>query len=582
MVHSTSKISLPEATATPGAGPSKATKSAPPATTPNQVFVHPDGEPVHFFLQPDLPAELVTNFENAIASRGGRRVVSSPPERGGFIVVDPRTPTGMKFVKGDKRESKWRVVPYTFLRACIFKAEVLQPDEFKDVKPVFEQGTAALRIHIHPSLEAEIPENELEDFKFFITKHGGNTGATKRKADVIITSDEGVAEVRNQHSHSNTHVETVSWVESAIKKGKFKFTEGLSAEEIEVLQAKPPHAQVQRYEFAAAEDRELVAFLAEFYPAKGDPGRAFFRGYRYLCENLDRYPWAQKHSESSWQHHYVREKARFDDAIERYLDAHPELRRTEEDAEDHRLAVLGPVRRKPGPPKKIARKDRDEDERITKRLKRLSPKKKKKQDELASDDEVQLVESDGDYSPAPERKSKTAAKDGIKRTANAELEVIRAAQIEHPQSDDEEVDQLDEEDAEIAADPEADEPEDEQYEPNQDQDMDEPAEEDEVDELVDDFEDDPPQEVPAQESMGVEIDLPETTDSFPPIRVAPPERDEEDEEMPDEDVEPAVKAPVGKGKAKGKGKGKEAPAPKDVFAKAVRRTTRAQSKGAGK
>lgn len=101
-----------------------------------------------------------------------------------------------------------------------------------------------------------------------------------------------MAELRKQYAHSNIHVESVAWVKSTAKKGSVSFTEGLSPEEVEVLQAKPPHLRVpyvshlpkgpiseltmlfdRRYDFNDAEERELVEFLAEFYPAESDPGR---------------------------------------------------------------------------------------------------------------------------------------------------------------------------------------------------------------------------------------------------------------------------------------------------------------------
>lgn len=86
--------------------------------------------------------------------------------------MDPRTPMGAKFVKGDRQELKWRVVPYTFLRACIFKGEVLKPDDFKNVKPVFERDMAALKMHMHSSLMTAMSAKELDELKFLISVSG--------------------------------------------------------------------------------------------------------------------------------------------------------------------------------------------------------------------------------------------------------------------------------------------------------------------------------------------------------------------------------------------------------------------------
>ncbi|KAG8944845.1 hypothetical protein FRC04_001378 [Tulasnella sp. 424] len=572
MVFSTNNRSLPDLRETPGAGPSNSPKSAPPPTAQKQVFVHPDGEPVHFFLQPDLQPELLNNFENAITARGGSRVVSSPPKRGGFIVVDPRTPTGAKFVEGDKQELRWRVVPYTFLRASIFKAQLLKPDDLKNVKPVFEQGMVALKMHIHSTLQNAMSKEELDNFKLLITKYGGNSGASKSKADVIITSDDEVAALRKQYAHSNIHVESVAWVKSAAKKGSFTFTEGLSPEEVEVLQTKPPPRHVPRYNFNDAEERELVKFLAEFYPAESDPGRAQFRAYQHLRANLDRYPWAESHSESSWQHHYVREKERLDIAIERHLSAHPELQRTEEEAAEHREEVFGPARKRPGPPKgKSTFASDSEDARPKKRRKKRTPKDKK-QEETDSEEDVRMYSS-ADASPRPERESKTAAKRSITQVIEAGVNGAVNGQYIRPNEDEDEYKD------ELAADSEA-------------GDVAEPDEE--VDELVDDTSHGsivPDSAEPSQDEITEldppavnrdlsddEIDFPETTDSFPPIRVAPlpQDDDDEDDEMEPEPAPVKVKAPVVK-----KGKGKVEPAT-DAFARAVRRPAPSRSKAARK
>ncbi|KAG9049406.1 hypothetical protein FS837_010346 [Tulasnella sp. UAMH 9824] len=557
MVHNASKRSLPDLRETPGAGPSTSTNSAPPTTTSTQVFVHPDGEPVHFFLQQDLDPALLNNFENAITARGGHRVVSSPPERGGFIVVDPRTPMGAKFVKGDRQELKWRVVPYTFLRACIFKGELLKPDDFKNVKPVFEQDTAALKMHMHSSLMAVMSAKELDDLKFLISKHGGHSGASKSKADVIIASDDKLKDLRRQYDHSAVHVESVGWVKSAVKKGSFRFTEGLSPEEIQVVQAKPPHAPVARYDFTDPEEHELVKFLAEFYPATSDLGR----GYEHLVNNLDIYPWARKHSVTSWHHHYVRERERLDDAIDRYITAHPELQRTEEEAAEHRDEVFGPARRRPGPPKGRKKIDfDDEDERPAKRRKKKTAQDKKDQNDPEED--VGTRESP-DANPRPERKSKTEAKRSITQVAEAEVAFGANGQDGHA-DDEEEVDQLEDD---VVGEPEV-------------EDVDGPDEDEVRSQLVDDTSHGsivPDSVEPSQDEqpdvqnvdrdlLDAEIDFPETTDSFPPIRIAPPpEKEDEDEDELDSEVVIEVKAPAKKGK------GKTDPGSKDVFARAVRR-----------
>ncbi|KIO18502.1 hypothetical protein M407DRAFT_31828 [Tulasnella calospora MUT 4182] len=605
MVQSTSKRSLPDLHETPGAGPSTSTKSAPPVTTPTQVFVHPDGEPVHFFLQPDLEPELLNNFENAITSRGGRRVISSPPKRGGFIVVDPRTPSGAKFVKGDQQELKWRVVPYTFLRACIFKAQLLKPDDFKNVKPVFEQGSAALKMHIHSSLKEAMSMEELDDLKFLISKHGGNSGASKNKADVIIASNDKLKELRRHYEHSTIHVQSVSWVKSAIKKGTFKFTEGLSPEEIQILQARPPPLHVRRYDFTEPEEHGLIKFLAEFYPAESDPGRAQYRAYNHLCNNLGIYPWVGKHSESSWQHHYAREKKRLDEAIERYLCAHPELQRTEEEAAEHRDEVFGPARKRPGPPPKAKKKDSsdNEDERPKKRRKQRTSRDKKAE---SDSDEVVTMHTSADVSPRPERKSKMEAKRSITQVAQAEI-VVKGQYIRP--IDDEEVDQLDEDVVDEPAIENTDEPAIENTDEPPIENTDEPpientdeSDEDEVrSQLVEDTSHGsivPDSLEPSQDErpdvqnvdpdlMDAEIDFPETTDSFPPIRVAPPwDDDDEDEDELDSEVAIEVKAPVGKGKGKtesgSKGKGKTESSSKDVFARAVRRPVGSRTKSSKK
>ncbi|KAG8920504.1 hypothetical protein FRC00_009921 [Tulasnella sp. 408] len=605
MVRNTSKRSLPDLRETPGAGPSTSTNSAPPTTTSAQVFVHPDGEPVHFFLQPDLDQALLNNFENAITARGGHRVVSSPPERGGFIVVDPRTPQGAKFVRGDQKELKWRVVSYTFLRACIFKGEVLKPDDFKNVKPVFEREMAALKMHMHSSLMTVMSAQELDDLKFLISKHGGHSGATKSKANVIIASDDKLKDLRRQYDHSAVHVESVGWVKSAVKKGSFRFTEGLSPEEIQVLQAKPPHAPVARYDFTDPEEDGLVKFLAEFYPAKSDLGRAQHRGYEYLLNNvspklyvssttlsnpppqLDIYPWARKHPLTSWHHHYVRERKRLDEAIDRYIAAHPELQRTEEEAAEHRDEVFGPARRRPGPPKgrKKQLDSDDEDDRPKKRRKKRTSQNKK--DQTDPEEDVDMPVS-ADVSPRPERKSKTEAKRSITEVVEAEVAFATNEQGVRP-DDEEEVDQLEDDVVDEPGIEPVEEPGEDVEEPGED--VEEPDEDEVQSQLVDDISHGsivPDSAEPSQDErpgvqnfdrdlLDAEIDFPETTDSFPPIRIAPPPEDEdEDEDELDSEVAIEVKAPAKKGK------GKAESGSKDVFARAVRRPAGSRTRSSKK
>lgn len=175
-----------------------------------------------------------------------------------------------------------------------------------------------------------------------------------------------------------------------------------------------------------------------------------------------------------------------------------------------------------------------------------------------------------DASPRPERESKTAAKRSITQVVEAEVNAVNGQYI-RPNEDEEE--------DELAADLEAGE-------------VDEPNEE-EVDELVDDTSHGsivPDSAEPSQDEITEldppagnrdlsddEIDFPETTDSFPPIRVAPLAQDDDDE---DDEMEP--EAPVkAKAPAAKKGKGKVEPAA-DVFARAVRRPAPSRSKAARK
>ncbi|KAG8892425.1 hypothetical protein FRB99_002713, partial [Tulasnella sp. 403] len=307
------------------------------------------------------------------------------PPKSGYIIVDPRTTLGERFRSADKPDSLWRVVPYTFLRACIFKSAVLDANDFLKVKPIFEINLTALRMFLDERVVDYMDEPDLTEFKLNIAKYGGNSGTSINKAHVVIVDLSYLGEARRDFQNLPVRVESTQWVYESIINGFYEFT---SHSEIRLpdrsTSANPftlslivginTHRVLSRMEFTETEDRRLVKFLAMYYPIKGDKKRGGIAPYDHIVKHPDEYPWAQNHSASTWQNHYARKHAYFESLIEQYLDAHPKYRITDSDAEERRVS-LGLSKRKKAKAQK-------------------TPNRKRKRRRASSDGEIFVIDSD--------------------------------------------------------------------------------------------------------------------------------------------------------------------------------------------
>ena len=77
---------------------------------------------------------------------------------------------GKRYLRADmKNPSGWKVVSYTYLRVCVYRAELIDTEQFEGVIPIFEIDWKALKIHIHEKLmEALHSEDKLVGLKYTI------------------------------------------------------------------------------------------------------------------------------------------------------------------------------------------------------------------------------------------------------------------------------------------------------------------------------------------------------------------------------------------------------------------------------
>ncbi|KAG9038993.1 hypothetical protein FRB95_013671 [Tulasnella sp. JGI-2019a] len=337
---------------------SQARNASPATNTKKALFVYPDdNQPIHFFLEPEgIPKALRESFEQAIKRRGGRMMepdIAVPP-RGVIILVDPRTEQGQRYLNKAKPGKATKVVPYTFLRACILKDKVLDPSVFEDVIPIFEagprDGPLSLKIFIEQRLEKSLSQPEFDDLKLSIAMYGGHSGLPIGRAHVILARKEDVSSLRRDFS---IDVEPFEWIKASIKNKAYSFGEDYKPEssdddnppstpiKAEFKSRSPRKSETRTSEFTEEDERHLVEFLAELYPTKGrDNERTKLDAYVYLVTHPTLYSWSVRGGSSTWQNHYTRHQAMFDKKIDEYLDRHPAIVRTRKEAARVRAKVI--------------------------------------------------------------------------------------------------------------------------------------------------------------------------------------------------------------------------------------------------
>lgn len=155
----------------------------------------------------------------------------------GIILVDPRTPRGQRYLSSEVPDSGFRVLPYTYIRACILRGKLLSDyAAFRGVQPIFEcQDQSPLKIHIHKRLEMELSDEELANLKLDIAvsnfssliatwkfiwtygqKHGGNSATPATQADVILARNKDLKSLRQQWAPTGNQIHGRDWVQLCI------------------------------------------------------------------------------------------------------------------------------------------------------------------------------------------------------------------------------------------------------------------------------------------------------------------------------------------------------------------------------
>jgi len=178
-----------------------------------------------------------------------------------------------------------------------------------------------VEIWLHPTLD----QNVASDLAIEIEKAGGVTETTEEKARVIVvpnqTPREAVLfkELTHRFAHSgNTYVEGLEWVRDCLKKKKYEH----SIPEPRNMGGAKPGAK--RVEYTMEDDLHLVQYIGKRIPDAAKGGRTGNTLYIELCQRIDDYPWAARHSWQSWRNRYRSRQLIFDMDINKWLRLNPQ------------------------------------------------------------------------------------------------------------------------------------------------------------------------------------------------------------------------------------------------------------------
>ncbi|EJD53634.1 hypothetical protein AURDEDRAFT_156874 [Auricularia subglabra TFB-10046 SS5] len=280
------------------------------------VFETQPGEKARFFLQAGLSDETKQELTREIERHGGCLTDKVPIQ--GFVVIDPRSSGGQRLVSRWRTPDKpgRRVVPTTFVRACILHNGILPP--------IFTRDSRPLRMHVDGSVEDQTVRDRAYER---IWHSGGDPTTPFSDADVVLVAEDNhsMAAVRAEVAgmRPQPHVEYLGWVKQCANNGECRFSPRPqpNARKTDTKPSGKSGGRA-RNEYTPADDYELSKYIAHKFPDQTQPGRAGNKLYRDLCDDVETYTWAARHPWSSWREHYIKNRDSFDRRIKKYCEEH--------------------------------------------------------------------------------------------------------------------------------------------------------------------------------------------------------------------------------------------------------------------
>ncbi|KAH8120088.1 hypothetical protein DFH11DRAFT_32037 [Phellopilus nigrolimitatus] len=263
-----------------------------------------DGEqPVKFFVQRDLPEDVLKPLEGTIEEEGGRLEERVPIR--GYIVIQPGT------AEAERLCATWQVeerphryfVPYTWVEACKQKGRL--------IRQIFVDNAFPVKIHIHKTIANVKIREEVADT---ISIHGGNPDVSEEEATVILASSqvESYRDLRKEHQgSSDTFVENLKWLETCVKQEHYYHSPN---------QVKNPGGRRpgdERTAFTEEDEANLCNWIAAVIPYKESGGRTGNKIYQDLIAkaNMPGFEWVERHTWQSWRERYKKNAGRLDQHI---------------------------------------------------------------------------------------------------------------------------------------------------------------------------------------------------------------------------------------------------------------------------
>ncbi|KDQ18701.1 hypothetical protein BOTBODRAFT_518886 [Botryobasidium botryosum FD-172 SS1] len=291
-----------------------------------ELFVTDNSVALEFHIQKTLDERLKRFLEHQIERHGGTVANSTAiPPSNGYILIDPDTEKGERLKTRFPDNGKNRyVVCWTFVLGSIQAGRLLTQDEMSSAKPIFVRNGRPINIYLHSTLG----KARIKSLSSRISINGGlvktQDGITTKEEDaVILVNPDSHSKLRNEltilYDHRpNQYVEHYNWVDESIHSKKCTHTLPLPKR----LGGRKMGSTTAVY--TVEEDDHLVEYIAKRIPQKAAGGRSGQNLYKELVDRPEDYPWACRHSWSSWANRYKRNMEKFDKRIEKYLERHPQ------------------------------------------------------------------------------------------------------------------------------------------------------------------------------------------------------------------------------------------------------------------